>query len=124
MKAFFSIFICSWIAALLLPWWGIFIPAFIFGVWLTKGSLHAFSAGFFGCGLGWLLPVLYIHFANNAILSTRIADMVGAGSPWIILGVTFLVAAIPGGLGALSGFLFAAIIRPSKKHIKSSYVEF
>lgn len=113
-KAFFGIFIFSWIIALLLPWWSLFIPAFLLSAWAIKNSFLAFITGFIASGLGWFVQALYIHFANDAILSTRMAEMFSVGSPWAVLWLTFLVAAIPGGLAALSGTLFASIMQQKR----------
>lgn len=68
--------------------------------------------GFTGTGLSWFLHALFIHFANDAILSTRMAEMTGAGSPWIILFITFLIGGIPGGLGTLTGYLLKINLKP------------
>lgn len=110
-KAFFGIFIFSWVIALLLPWWVLFIPAFLLSAWAIKNSFAAFLIGFLASGFGWFVQALYIHFANDAILSSRMADMFGVGSPWAVLWLTFLVAAIPGGLAALAGTLFSTIMQ-------------
>lgn len=113
-KAFFGIFIFSWITALLLPWWVLFIPAFLLSAWAINNSFAAFLVGFLASGFGWFVQALYIHFANDAILSSRMAEMLGAGSPWSVLWLTFLIAAIPGGLAALAGSLFASIMHKNK----------
>jgi hypothetical protein len=108
MKAFIAILFFSWIISLYLPWWGVFVPAFIFGAWLLNRSSSAFITGFLAVGLAWFFQALYIHIANDGILSTRIAEMMGLGSAWMVLMITFLVGGIPGGLGALLGYLFKA----------------
>lgn len=105
MRAFLAILLFSWIFTLFLPWWGVFIPAFIFGVWLLEKGFKAFLTGFTGTGLAWFFQALYVHIANDAILSTRVAEMLGAGSPWVVLLITFLIGGLPGGLGALTGYL-------------------
>ena len=105
MKAFLAILILSWIGTLFLPWWILFIPAFFFGAWLSEHGLIAFLAGFTGAGFAWFLQALYIHIANDAIITTRIAEMMGLGSPWVVLLLTFLIGALPGGVGALTGYL-------------------
>ncbi len=110
-KAFFGIFIFSCITALLLPWWALLIPAFLLSAWAIKNSFAAFLVGFLASGFGWFVQALYIHFANDAILSSRMAEMLGAGSPWAVLWLTFLVAAIPGGLAALAGTLLANMMQ-------------
>jgi len=105
MKAFFSILIFSWVLTLFMPWWSLFIPAILIGAWLLNRGLTAFIIGFFGSGLAWFIHAFYIHFSNDGILTTRIADMMGAGSPWVMLLLTFIIGGIPGGLGAITGCL-------------------
>lgn len=113
-KAFFGIFIFSWITALLLPWWALFIPAFLLSAWAIKNSFLAFLTGFMASGLGWFFQALYIHFANDAILSSRMAELLGVGSPWAVIWLTFVVAAVPGGLAALAGTLFATLMQNNR----------
>lgn len=113
-KAFFGIFISSWLIALLLPWWALFIPAFLLSAWAIRNSFAAFLTGFLASGFGWFFQALYIHFANDAILSSRMADLFSVGSAWAVIWLTFLVAAIPGGLAALAGTLFASIMQKNK----------
>ena len=115
MRAFIAILFFSWLITLFLPWWGIIIPCLIFGAWLLEGGGKAFLIGFLAGGLAWFLQVLYIDIANESILSTRIAEMMGVGSHWIILLATFLIAALLGGLATLTGYLFKAVLRPNKE---------
>jgi hypothetical protein len=105
MKAFFGILIFSWILTLFMPWWALFFPALLIGAWLINRGLPAFLIGFCGAGLAWFMQAFYIHLSNDGILATRIADMMGAGSPLLVLLITFIIGGIPGGLGALAGYL-------------------
>lgn len=105
MKGFVLILFFSWLFTLFLPWWGVLIPTLIIGAWLLNGALSAFLTGFLGAGSAWFLQALYIHFANDGILSGRIAEMMSVGSPWVVLIITFTVGALTGGLGALTGYL-------------------
>lgn len=105
MKAFIFIFLSSWILTLFMPWWTLFIPAIIVGIWLINRGLAAFIIGFCGSGFAWFFHALYIHLSNDGILTSRIADMMGLGSPWLILLITCMIGGIPGGLGALTGYL-------------------
>tara|TARA_R100001143_G_scaffold63387_1_gene70112 strand:- start:51045 stop:51401 length:357 start_codon:yes stop_codon:yes gene_type:complete len=105
MKGFVLVLFFTWLFTLFLPWWGVLIPTFIIGLWLLKGPFNAFLIGFLGAGSAWFIQALYIHIANDGILSSRIADMMGVGSPWIVLLITFAVGALAGGVGALTGYL-------------------
>lgn len=115
MRAFLAILFFSWLLTLFLPWWGIVVPCLIFGAWLIEGGGRAFLIGFFAAGLAWFLQALYIDITNESILSTRIAEMMGVGSQWIILIATFLVAALIGGFAALTGFFIKAVLKPKKE---------
>ncbi len=115
MRAFLAILFFSWLFTLFLPWWGIVIPCLIVGAWLIESGGRAFVIGFFACGLAWFLQALYIDIANESILSTRIAEMMGVGSHWIILLVTFLIAALIGGLATLTGYFFKVVLKPEKE---------
>lgn len=105
MKEFVIVLFLSWLFTLFFPWWGVLIPTFITGIWLLNGSFRAFIIGFSGAGLAWFFQALYIHIANEGILSSRIAEMMGVGSPWVVLLITFIVGALAGGIGALTGYL-------------------
>lgn len=115
MRAFTAILFFSWLLTLFLPWWAIVIPGLIFGAWLLQGGGKAFLIGFFACGLAWFFQVLYIDIANESILSTRIAEMMGVGSHWIILLATFLIAALVGGFATLTGFYLKAALKPGNE---------
>lgn len=80
-----------------------------------KGGVKAFFIGFIATGLAWFLQALYIDFANESILSTRIAEMMGVGSHWIILLATFLIAAIVGGVATLVGYFLKAVLKPEEE---------
>ncbi|TVQ67433.1 MAG: hypothetical protein EA360_02245 [Balneolaceae bacterium] len=113
MKAFFPIFVTVWVLSLFLPWWSVLFPALLFGAWLTRGSISAFLSGFFAAGLAWFLQALYIHLASGGILTGRIAEMTGLGAAWAILLITFMIAALPGGFAALTGFYFKVSLQKS-----------
>ena len=112
MRAFLAILFFSWLFTLFLPWWGIIITCLIFGAWLIEGGWQAFLTGFFANGLAWFLQALYIDIANESILSIRIAEMMGVGSHWIILIITFAVAAILGGVATLTGTSLKQAFQP------------
>lgn len=114
MRAFLAILFFSWLCTLFLPWWGIVIPCLIFGAWLTEAGGRAFLTGFVAAGLAWFLQALYINIANESILSTRIAEMMGVGSHWVILLATFFIAALIGGAATLTGYFIKTVLKPEK----------
>lgn len=111
MRPFLGIFFLSWFFTLFLPWWSVLIPAVLLGAWLLEKSFYAFLIGFSAAGLAWFAQALYIHIANDAILSTRIAETLSVGSPWILLLITFTIGGILGGLGTMLGVQFKHVLR-------------
>lgn len=120
LKAFGLILITTWLITLFLPWWGVLIPATIFGAWLLESVPASFLTGFLATGLAWFLQAFYIHLANEAILSTRVAEMMGFQSPWIVLAITFLIGAVPGGLGCMLGTLIKINLSPKTQDAVST----
>lgn len=113
MRAFLILLVFCWLSTLFLPWWGIVLPGLIVGAWLIDRNGTSFMIGFAAGGLAWFLQALYIDVANESILSTRIADMVGLQSHLLILGITFLVAALMGALATLAGTSLRQALKPS-----------
>ena len=99
------ILITAFLLNLFLPWWSIAIPGLIFGYWFNKKSGPSFVLGFLAVFLLWGGQALYIHFANDAILSTRIAEMLQVGSPLLVVLVTGVLGGLVSGLATLTGSL-------------------
>lgn len=114
MKGFVLVLFFSWLFTLFFPWWGVLIPTFIIGIWFLNGSFTAFMTGFLGAGFAWFFQSLYVHIGNDGILSGRIAEMMGVGSPWIVLLITFVVGAVAGGVGALTGYLLKVNLKKTE----------
>lgn len=115
MRAFIAILFFSWLITLFFPWWGIIIPGLIFGAMFLESGVSAFFIGFLATGLAWFVQALYINIANDSVLAARIAEMMGFGSPWIILFATFLIAALLGALATLAGYLLKTVLVSNKK---------
>lgn len=99
------ILIVAWIFSLVLPWWSIAIPGLVFGYQFEKNKWASFGWGFLALFLLWGGQALYIHIANDGILSTRIATMLGVGSPYIVILVTGVIGGLVSGLATLTGRL-------------------
>jgi len=111
MKAFSILLFISWLLNFFLPWWSALLPAFFIGAWLPEHSFSAFITGFLAVGLAWGGQALFIHIANDGILSTRVADMMQVGSPYMILLFTFSIGAVIGGVGTTTGYYFKVMFR-------------
>jgi hypothetical protein len=99
------ILITAFILNLFLPWWSIAIPGLIFGYRFNLKALPSFGWGFLALFLLWGGQALYIHFANDGILSTRIAEMLSVGSPYLVILITGLIGGLVSGLATLTGSL-------------------
>lgn len=97
--------ITGYLINLVLPWWGIAITGLILGFQMKPKSGKAFGIGFFALFLLWSGQALYIHLANDGILSTRIAEMLGVGSPFLVVLITGILGGLVSGLAVLSGSL-------------------
>lgn len=105
MKLAASIMITAYLLNLFLPWWAIAISGVVFGYWFNEKAGQSFGWGFLALFLLWGGQALYIHLANQGILSTRIAEMLSVGSPFIVVLITALLGGLIGGLAALTGSL-------------------
>jgi hypothetical protein len=94
----------SFAAGLYLPWWSIALVAFLVTFFIWMKPWMAYLSGFLAGLLLWALLALWIDVQNDHILSGRMANLfpLGGSSALLIL-VTGLLAAIIGGLAALSG---------------------
>lgn len=100
------ILILAFLLNLFLPWWGIAIPGLILGYQFNKSGRASFGWGFLALFLLWAVQALYIHFTNDGILSTRIAEMLGVGSPYLVILITGVLGGLVSGMATLTGSLF------------------
>lgn len=99
------ILITAFLLNLFLPWWSIAIPGLVFGYFLNEKPLPSFGLGFLALFLLWGGQALYIHLANDAILSTRIAEMLSVGSPLLVVLITGIIGGLVSGLATVTGSL-------------------
>lgn len=100
------IILFSFLLNFFLPWWSIALPGLVFGYILKPKALSAFGLGFLALFLLWGGQALYIHFANDGILSTRIAEMLQVGSPLLVVLITAIIGGIVSAFATLTGALF------------------
>jgi hypothetical protein len=94
----------SFAAGLYLPWWSIALVAFLVAFFIWQKPWLAYLSGFTAGLLLWGLLALWIDMQNDHILSQRMATLFPlGGSSLLLVLVTGLLAAIIGGLAALSG---------------------
>lgn len=101
----FLILITAYLLNLFLPWWSIAIPGLFYGWWFNKNAGTSFVLGFLALFLLWGGQALYIHVANDGILSTRIAEMLQVGSPYLVVLITGVLGGLVSGLATVTGSL-------------------
>ncbi len=99
------VLIGAFILNIFLPWWSIAIAGLIIGYQFKEKPLPSFLWGFLGVFLLWGGQALYVHIANDGILSTRIAEMLGVGSPFIVILITGVLGGLVSGLATMTGSL-------------------
>lgn len=94
----------GWAAPLFTDWWTFAITSFLVAAFIPLKAWQAFFAGFAGIFLLWFMMEMLKDMANNHILSTRIAELLGLhGDYFVLMLVSSLLAGIISGLAALSG---------------------
>lgn len=106
------ILISAFILNLFLPWWSIAIPGILLGYFFKKKAWASFGWGFLALFILWAGQALYIHFMNDGILSTRIANMLGVGSPYLVVLITGVLGGLVSGFATMTG----ALIKFEKKN--------
>lgn len=99
------IFITAFLLNLFLPWWSIAIPGLVFGYYFNQKAWPSFGWGFLALFLLWGGHALYIHVANDGILTTRIAEMMQISAPGLVVIITGILGGLVSGLATLTGSL-------------------
>ncbi len=107
----------SYIAEQYLPWWTIGICAAVVAMGLTLNKFAAFLGGFTAISLLWMTAATLIDVRTNAILSTKIAPLLGFQSSTLLILLTGCIGGIVGGLGALSGQQLRILLTPKEPTI-------
>jgi len=93
-----------------LPWWSIAVAALVVNALLHLPNGKAFLSGFIGIALWWGGYAFYIDQATDSILTEKVAALLGVGAPLVMVIVTALVGGLVGGLAALTGSSFRALM--------------
>lgn len=104
------------IAQWFFPWW---ISIIVCAAYAFLKENISFGKGFIAVFLLWLFTSLYIHFASNGVLTTKIAELFHIPNNFWIIQITALIGGIAGGLGALSGKNLRLILK--HKPLKTLY---
>jgi hypothetical protein len=85
-------------------WWWVFLASALAGALTARSGW----SGFFGCGLGaglaWGVAAILQLTGDGSIVSGRVATMLQVGNPWVLVGLTFAVSFLCGGLAGMTGY--------------------
>lgn len=112
------IIVSAFILNLFLPWWSIALAGLIFGFVFKEKALTSFLWGFTALFILWGSQAMYTHLANDGVLTGRIAEMLGVGSPLIVVLITGVIGGIVGGLSTLTG----SLMNPKKTRLLSTRI--
>ena len=90
------------------------VVPFLFGSVRAKSGRYAFLLGMLGGGILWFGTCTYYYLAGSQIIARRVAEMMGLGSPILLIIVTTSVAVIAGGLAASAGYAIRMLL-PKRK---------
>jgi hypothetical protein len=91
-------------------WWWIIVVPIVCGILLAKSWWKGFRAGMLSAGLLWLGWSLYLMFSGSDIVAGRVAVMVGVNSPWLLVFVTAVLAALTAGISGGTGYLLRTVL--------------
>lgn len=89
-------------------WWWIIVVPLVYAFARARSRGEAFRMGSLGAGLLWLIVGLYQMLTSADLVAMRVGEMLGVGSPWIVLLMMVVVSALTGGFAASTGFHLAA----------------
>ncbi|NLR92339.1 MULTISPECIES: hypothetical protein [Flammeovirga] len=116
----FTIIITSSLLQVLFPWWIIFLPCFVYGIFAGKNNfLKSFLIGFICIAFLWGSYAAIIQLYTHSELSSRIATMFTVPTNDFIGMITAIVGGVVGGLSSLCGDLvkWASVdLKPVKRH--------
>lgn len=112
----------AYLTALIFPWWTLIACAFLVAAIIPTSGYKAFLSGFLAGGLLWLISALYYSQQNEYLITEMMGELILNIGTAGIIGLTFLIGAIAGGLGALCGNQVRGIFRrPGSKRKYSPY---
>lgn len=97
------ILVLAFLLNLVLPWWSIALPGLVLGYYFQKPAWPSFGWGFLALFLLWAGQALYIHSANEGLLSTRIAEMLQMNSPYWVILITGVLGGLVSGMATMCG---------------------
>ena len=108
------IFIISLICFFGLPftaWWMIWIALGVCG-WFANTYRESVGIGVAAASLAWGIKIGIGFFSGGSILMQKVADMMGLGSPILLIIATLVLGVFLGGISAVSGYQLRRMVQP------------
>ena len=108
------IFIISLICFFGLPftaWWMIWIALGVCG-WFANTYRESVGIGVAAASLAWGIKIGIGFFSGGSILMQKVADMMGLGSPILLIIATLVLGVFLGGISAVSGYQLRRMFQP------------
>ena len=104
----------AWLLGPYLPYWGIMLVIAVFASLVGGNGVTAFFSGALGMGVIWLLVPLLITLHDATGFPHKIAEIMGFEQALSLVGLTFLLGFLIGGLGALMGNRFRKLLEKDR----------
>lgn len=99
------------------PWWSFAITTFIVFVAIPQDAGKSFVAGFFTLFALWAIIALKIDFANEHLLSKKVAEIFPLKGSYILLVlITAFVGSLVAGMSALTGSLLRNSFKKKRRY--------
>jgi hypothetical protein len=85
-------------------WWWVILVPFGFGILKAKSGGYALLLGVISAGTLWFAASMYHYFTGSQIIACRIAEMLALNSVYALILLVTVVAALCGGIGAITGY--------------------
>ncbi|SHF17857.1 hypothetical protein [Pedobacter caeni] len=111
---FIVILIASFLLQMVLPWWVIVAISFATCGLIGKTAKISLWSPFFAILLLWLGMALFKSIPNQHLLASRVAEMIGVKSWWIILVLSTLLGAFVAAVSGFCGYHFRKAVLSKK----------
>ena len=93
------------------PWWMMWVALWVCGYFVNTYR-EAMGIGVATASLTWGIKIGIGFFSGGSILMQRVADMMGLGSPILLIIATLVLGVFLGGISAVSGYQLRRMFQP------------
>lgn len=111
---FLVIIIAAFLLQMVLPWWVIVILSFATCGLIGKTAKISLWSPFFAILLLWTGMALYKSIPNEHLLASRVGEMLGVQTWWLVLVLTSVLGAFIAGVSGFCGYHFRKAVLNKK----------